>query len=155
MDRMQSRYHSPHRLSLGFIVSKNESPNEKRFLNINRSPIVLSNFKMVNSPDLDGYSPRDDSLPEINCARLCYDSKLDFVRQNPSKAVFDFDKRTSRKDMILNGSGFKGIIDNMRVVNAKDTIILPRQMLGNMRFEKFQGRDWEEVLKYETNKNSE
>ena len=104
---MQNRYHSPHRLSIGFIVSKNESPNENRFLNINKSPVVLSKYERVKSPNLSGYSERKDTqFRPPNCVKICYDQNYDVVRPNPTKPVVDFMRATARKDNILSGSGF-------------------------------------------------
>lgn len=96
MDKMLDRYHSPHLLSLGFIVSKNESPNANRFLNINKSPLVLSTIERVRSPSLEGYSPRKDSDPLPVCASICYDTNMDAVRPKPAKTVLNFDKTTGR-----------------------------------------------------------
>jgi hypothetical protein len=58
MDRMQGRKHSPHLLSLGFLVSKNESPHAQRFDNFNKSPTILSSVKRIPSPRLRGFSAR-------------------------------------------------------------------------------------------------
>lgn len=129
MDKMQSRYHNPHLLSIGFIVSKNESPNENRFLNINKSPEMLSTMKRIKSPDLSGYSFRKEEKPIINCASIYYDSNLDSVRPNPAKPVLDFKRCTARRER-PDGSGFQGIIDNSKVKLAQDTMSLQRQFKG-------------------------
>jgi hypothetical protein len=97
MDKMQGRYHSPHLLSLGFIVSKNESPHMNRFLNINRSPEVLSKIQRTRSPSLDGYSPRKDIALNSNCIHNCYDVNIDAVKANPAKPTLDFNRVTARK----------------------------------------------------------
>ena len=142
MDRMQGRQHSPHLLSLGFLVSKNESPNAHRFDNINKSPTILSNFKRIPSPKLRGFSPRKSDQATSNCNIFYYDSNIDVVKANPAKPTFDISKITSRKNPTYNPSGFQGFIDNARVTQAIDTHSLPRQMVGYSEFNKFKGRDW-------------
>ena len=126
MNRMQGRKHSPHLLSLGFLVSKNESPNEQRFENINKSPTILSNFKRIPSPKLRGYSARKSLEHISNCSKFYYDPKIDAVKANPAKPTLDISKITSRKEQTYNASGFQGYIDNTKVINAIDTNSLPR-----------------------------
>lgn len=95
MDRMQGRYHSPHRLSIGFINSKLETPNEQRF---NK---YLSPLKHINSPLISGYSPRKNYLVQKpNCTSTCYDVNYDAVRENPMKPVPDLSRLTAHKDSI-------------------------------------------------------
>ena len=98
MDRMQGRQHSPHLLSLGFLVSKNESPNPHRFDNINRSPTILSNFKRIPSPKLRECSPRKPENATSNCNIFYYDTNIDAVKSNPAKPTLDISKITSRKN---------------------------------------------------------
>jgi hypothetical protein len=117
MEKMLDRYHNPHLLSIGFIVDRNESPHHNRFLNINKSPQVLSKIERIKSPSIKGYSPRGEMLNVVkaNCAESCYDANLDAVMHNAGKNVLiDFKKTTARKDQ-LNGSGFQGFIDSTKV----------------------------------------
>jgi len=146
MDKMQDRYHNPHLLSLGFIISKNESPHMNRFLTINRSPEVLSQVKRVSSPSLNGYSPRKGIEVVSNCVQNCYDYNIDSVKKNPNKSALDFSRITSRKTDLMDGSGFRGIINYSNVTTGKDTILPNQQVPGYLEFDKIKGREWLEDL---------
>lgn len=51
----------------------------------------------------------------------CYDANIDAVMPNPAKQVLiDFKRASPRKEMSQTGSGFHGIIDNVRVMEGKD-----------------------------------
>lgn len=154
MDRMQGRKHSPHLLSLGFLVSKNESPHAQRFDNFNKSPTILSSVKRIPSPRLRGFSARKTDEPPSNCNMFCYDSNIDAVKSNPAKPKFDISKVTARKTPTYNPSGFQGFIDNARVTQAIDTHSLPRQMVGYSEFNKFTGRDWVQSIAASNSLNS-
>lgn len=142
MDKMQDRYHNPHLLSLGFIVSKNESPHMNRFLNINRSPEVLTQVKRVVSPSIDGYSPRKGLETISNCVQNCYDYSIDTVKKNPDRSALDFSKITSRKSDLADGSGFRGIINYSNVTTGKDAILPNQHIAGYLEFDKLKGREW-------------
>jgi hypothetical protein len=146
MDKMQDRYHSPHLLSLGFIISKNESPHMNRFLNINRSPEVLSSVKRQPSPSLEGYSPRKAMELVSNCIVNCYDYNLDAVKNTTDKACLDFKSITSRKSELPDGSGFRGIINYSKVSEGLDMILPNQQVPGYLEFDKMKGREWLDEL---------
>jgi hypothetical protein len=128
------------------LVSKHESPNEKRFENINKSPTILSTIKRIPSPKLRGITGRKDEEPVTNCAIFYYDANIDAVKNNPAKPTLDISKITARKDQTSNLSGFQGFIDNSKVIQAKDIHTLPRQMLGYSAFNKYKGREWVQEL---------
>ena len=79
MHKMLGRNHRPHLLLLGLVHDKNESPNENRFLNIDKSPLVLSSTAKVRSPYLKSYGDRIDEGKKTNGVGIFYDSNFEAI----------------------------------------------------------------------------
>lgn len=84
------------RVPLSFISK--EGPNENRFLNINKSPKILSTIKNVGSPDIGKYTGRKDMPVDKYRSNIYYDPNMDSVMPTISKVVPDFNRFTTRKE---------------------------------------------------------
>jgi len=97
------------------LNSSNGGPNENRFLNINKSPEILSTVRRVGNVSISKYSGRKDIPFDKDLPKHFYDYDEDCIKSKLSKVVPNFDKLPKRKDQIIK-SEHTGFYDSTKIL---------------------------------------
>eukprot|EP00347_Sterkiella_histriomuscorum_P012617 403367881 len=119
----------------------NAGPNENRFLNINKSPEILSTVRRIGKVEISKQTGRKDDLVDKFKSDIYYDANYDSVQSTQSKVVPNFNKFTSRKELFMD-SDFNGYIDNLKVAKQMDFISSFRKPKEPTLFDKQLARDY-------------
>lgn len=111
-----------------WYLSQN-SPNEQRFININKSPEVLSSVRKAGSPDLKRTTGRKVKPVDKYRNDTIYNAKLDYVMSNSTGVVPDFKRYITRQDIVNTSVSHNDTIDSSLVTSGIELLSYKKRVI--------------------------
>ncbi|CDW91728.1 UNKNOWN [Stylonychia lemnae] len=123
------------------FLNSSAVPNENRFININKSPEILSSVRRVGNVSISKYSTRKEMPIDQNKPQHFYDYDEDCIKSKLSKVVPNFNKFSSRKDQVIK-SEHSGFVDNTQILKGLEQTSSYKRLYESTVFEKQLERDY-------------